>query len=122
MNLRNIANAVTSSVNPNKRLTIFVSTGYVMDGTGRQVPQYHNVYAMGDRQSLSGSDIKRLEGLGIQGVTCKLYLNGNYEGMFRVLGKGGDLILIDGKTYLVTLVMERWADWCCLALTMQTDT
>jgi hypothetical protein len=50
-----------------------------------------------------------------------MYVRGNVEGLFRVLGKGGDLLEFEGQKYLVASVMERWPDWCCVALTMQLD-
>lgn len=122
MNLHGIVSAAIGAVNPFIPVSIRQSTGAAEDNTGRSVPGYAPALpAMGQKQPVSGRDIERLQQQGIQGVTCKLYLNGNYEGMFRVLGKGGDLIDFGGQTYLVAAVMERWPDWCSLALTMQND-
>lgn len=119
MNLHNIVSGAIGAVNPSIAVVIKQSMGYTTNPDGSQVPAYTTTQATGQRQSLSGGDICRLNNLNIQGVTCKIYLNGNYEGVFRVLGKGGDLIIFGGQTYLVSAVLERWNDWCALALTLQ---
>ena len=122
MNLHALASAAIGAVNPFLPVTIQQSTGYTTNADGTQVPGYTMLQASAQVQALTGSDVRELEGLNIQGVTQKAYLSGNYEGLFRVLGKGGDLIVINGLTYLVTAVLERWPDWCCVGLTLQTDT
>ena len=119
MNLHGIASAAISAVNPMIPVAIKSSTGYTTGADGTQAPTYTTITATGQRQALSGGDIVRMNSLNIQGVSEKLYLTGNYEGIFRVLGKGGDLISFGGQTYLVTTVLERWPDWCCLGLTLQ---
>lgn len=119
MNLHGIASAAISAVNPMIPVTIKSSTGYTTGADGTQTPAYTTTTASGQRQALTGGDIARMNSLNIQGVSEKLYLTGNYEGIFRVMGKGGDLISFGGQTYLVTTVLERWPDWCCLGLTLQ---
>lgn len=119
MNLHAIASGVLGAVNPPTSVTVKQSTGYTTAADGSQVPTYNMISTTGQQQALSGGDILRLNNLNVQGATTKMYLNGNYEGMFRVLGKGGDLLAFGGQTYLVSAVLERWPDWCCVALTMQ---
>lgn len=121
MNLHGIASRVISAVNPMIAITVNVSTGYTTSADGTQVPTYSPLSTTGQVQALSGKDLRQLEGLNIQGVSEKAYLNGNYEGVFRVLGKGGDLLVFGGRTYLVIAVLERWPDWCSVALMMQLD-
>lgn len=120
MNLHSIASAAISAVNPMIPVTIKSSTGYTTGADGTQTPNCSTTTASGQRQALSSGDISRMNSLNIQGVSEKLYLTGNYEGVFRVLGKGGDVVSFGGQTYLVTTVLERWPDWCCLGLTLQT--
>ena len=121
MNLHGIASAAVSAVNPMIPVRIQHSAGYTTADDGKQVPAYRTINATGQKQALSGGDIARLQSLNVQGVTDKMYLNGNFEGVFRAMGKGGDLVVAGGRTYLVSQVLERWPDWCCLALTMQAD-
>lgn len=124
MNLHRIAAAATRSVTPGIPAVVMQSNGYSVASDGSQVPDYILPYiqATADLQALTGRDIEHINGLNVQGVTEKAYLTGNFEGVFRVLGKGGDVLQVNGRTYLVSAVLERWPDWCCVALTMQTDT
>lgn len=119
MNLHGIAAGAIGAVNPFVPVVVKQSLGYTTESDGTQVPSYRVINTTGQKQALTGKDIERLNSLNAQGVTDKMYLNGNFEGVFRVLGKGGDLISSCGKTYLVASVMERWPDWCCVALMMQ---
>lgn len=122
MNLRNVISGAVSSIVPQVAVTILVSSGYTVAADYSQVPTYAApLNTFGRLQPLSAQDLKKLDSLNIQNVEQKLWINGNFEGVFRVLGKGGDLIQIAGRTYLVTAVIERWADWCSLGITMQVD-
>jgi hypothetical protein len=120
MNLHNLVRGTITAVNPDIPVTVVPSTGSTENAAGRIVPAYGApVITSGQKQPVTGREIERFQQQNIQGVTCKMHLNGNYEGLFRVLGKGGDLLQFGGQTYLVASVMERWPDWCCLALTLQ---
>lgn len=121
MNLHGVVRGAIRTINPDIPVTIQQSTGYTTSADGTQVPQYSSVNTSGQMQAMTGKDLQKIAGLNIQGVFEKIYLNGNYEGVFRVAGKGGDLLVINGRTYLVVAVLERWPDWCALALTMQLD-
>lgn len=122
MNLHQLVRGAIGAINPDTPVTIKPSAGSTEDDSGRTVPAYGpTIAATGQKQPLTGRDIERFQQQNIQGVTCKMHLNGNYEGLFRTLGKGGDLLTFGGQTYLVASVMERWPDWCCVALTLQLD-
>ena len=122
MNLHSLVRGTIRAVNRDIPVTIFPSTGSTEDDTVKTIPTYGaTIAAMGQKQPVSGRDIERFQQQNIQGVTCKMYVRGNVEGLFRVLGKGGDLLEFEGQKYLVASVMERWPDWCCVALTMQLD-
>ena len=72
-------------------------------------------------QDLTQADLRLVEGLGIQGENQKVYLYGEASSVVRVDKRGGDLITTaDGKTWLVTQVLERWPDWTAVLVTLQT--
>lgn len=120
MNMHNLVRGVIQSVNPDIPVTVLPSTGSSENAAGRVIPAYGTpITTTGQKQPVTGKDIERFQQQNIQGVACKMHLNGNYEGLFRVLGKGGDLLQFESQTYLVVSVMERWSDWCCVALTLQ---
>ncbi len=121
MNLNNIVSGAVNTINPQVAVTIQQSTGFTYGTDGTQIPTYNTIQATGQMQSLFTADLRRLEAMNIQSVQQKLYLNGDFEGVFRVLGKGGDLVTVGNYTYLVTAVLERWPDWVSLGITMQVS-
>lgn len=122
MNLHNIVRGAINVVNADIPVTIHPSAGSTENAAGRTVPAYADpVSAMGQKQPVSGREIERFQQQNIQGVTCKMYLRGNVEAIVRVSDKGGDLLEFQGQKYIVAAVMERWPDWCCVALTMQLN-
>lgn len=121
MNLHKIASNAIKSVNPMGDVFIKISTGYTTEDDGTQTPEYDITTVPGQIQPLGAKDLAKLQGLNIQGVTQKVYLTGNFEGVFRSLGKGGDLLVICDKTYLVHAVLERWPDWSAVGISAQLD-
>lgn len=121
MTLQGLAGDLVSGVLPRKAITIESSTGYSTGTDGTRTPTYTPITTTGSVQPLSAKDLQHINSLNIQGVVQKLWLDGNYEGLFRVTGQGGDLIKFDSQTYLVATVFERWPGWCSLGLTMQLD-
>ena len=139
MNLNGLVAGIVGTVNPQVNITVQQSNGYTTNPDGTQVPTSISIATTGQVQPLSSQDLRRLDGLNIQGVTAKVYLNqpraaalgsavlgstqlnalDDVEGVVRVLGRGGDLLIIGPYTYLVTAVLERWPDWTCVGVTMQ---
>ena len=122
MDLRGIANGVTSTVNPNQTVTVLRSTGYTIGAGRRQVPSYAApVTGPGQIQALDANDIKQLDGLNIQGTIRAIYLRGALAGVVRPDGTGGDLVQIDGQNWLVVKVLEGWPTWTKAAIVLQGD-
>lgn len=131
MDLNGIASQFTRAVTPAVTGALFLSTGYTTAGDGKQVPTYdERTLTSIDMQALSGADLRQLDALNVQGASRAAYLRGNIEGVNRVRGKGGDLVVIsEGPgvppaqlgTWLVVGVLETWPDWCKVALALQND-
>ena len=120
MDLRGIANGVSSTVNPNKTVTVRRSTGYTIGAGRKQVPSYASpVTGPGQIQALDANDIKQLDGLNIQGTVRAIYLRGVLAGVVRPDGTGGDLVEVDGQTWLVVKVLEGWPTWTKAAIVLQ---
>jgi hypothetical protein len=120
MDLRGIANSVSSTVNPNISVTVRRSSGYTI-GTGRkQIPAYAaDVTGPAQMQALDSKDLKQLDGLNIQGTIRALYLRGTLAGVVRPDSTGGDLVLIGSETWLVVKVLEAWPTWTKAAVALQ---
>ena len=120
MDLRGIANGVTTTVNPNKTVTVLRSTGFTTGAGAKQVPTYADpVSGPGQIQALDADDIKQLDGLNIQGTVRAIYLRGVLAGVVRPDGTGGDLVEIGAETWLVVKVLEGWPTWTKAAIVLQ---
>ena len=120
MDLRGIANGVTSTVNPNQTVTVLRSTGYTIGAGRRQVPGYAApITGPGQIQALDANDIKQLDGLNVQGTIRAIYLRGVLAGVIRPDGTGGDIVQIDGQEWLVVKVLEGWPTWTKAAIVLQ---
>jgi hypothetical protein len=124
VNLHAIASGAIASVNPMSQATLLTSTGSTENADGSRTPTFAPPATITVQiQSLQYQDIMKLEGLNIQGIRQKIYMNGDFEGLMRADQRGGDLIILpDGKTYIAAIVLENWPDWCCVAVTQQLDT
>ena len=120
MNLRGIANVLTQAINANTDVTVKISSGYTIDPlTRKQIPTYASYTGQANVQALDGSDLKQLDGISQQSTLRAAYLYDNLAGVIRMDSKGGDLIVIDGKVWLVVKVLETWPDWCKVAINYQ---
>jgi hypothetical protein len=121
VNLHNLATGYVGAVNPPMIATLQASTGSTTNPDGSRVPTYAPAVQVSCQiQALQYNDLVKLQGLNIQGVRHKVYLNGKWEGVVRADRRGGDLLTMpDGTLYLVVQVLENWPDWCSLAVTEQ---
>jgi hypothetical protein len=121
VNLHNIAFGYVGAVNPLVTAMMQASTGSTTNADGSRVPTYAAPVPVSCQiQSLQYNDIVMLQGVNIQGVREKVYINGKWEGIVRADRRGGDLLTMpDGTVYLVAMVLEHWPDWSCLAVTEQ---
>ena len=127
MDLRGLANGVTTTVNPNQTVTVLRSTGFTTGAGAKQVPSYAApVSGPAQIQALDADDIKQLDGLNIQGTIRAIYLRGPLAGVVRPNQTGGDLVTIAAPapvalrgTWLVVKVLESWPDWTKAAIVLQ---
>lgn len=122
MDIRGIANGATQAVNPNVAVTLRQSSGFTIDpATRRQMPSYTDTGGYGNVQALDGKDLVQLDGLNIQGTLRALFLYGDAAGVIRPDQRGGDTVIIGGKTWLVVKVMEHWDNptWAKVAICYQ---
>lgn len=126
MNLHGLVRGVVQSVNPDIAATYLQSTGsYTTDAAGKRTPTYASSAVRIQVQAVSGRDIERLNGLGIQGVLRKVYDYGNQMGISRPDSKGGDLLQFPQtpggavQTWKVTSVAETWPDWSAVFVQLQ---
>jgi hypothetical protein len=126
MNLHQIASGYISAVNPMLTVAVKRSTGYTTGNDGTRTPTYAPVVNMAAQvQALQYNDIIQLDGLNLTGERRAIYINGNWEGVIRADGRGGDIITFpDGSVWLVVFLFENWQSqdgWVKLAVTRQVS-
>jgi hypothetical protein len=124
MDLRGIANGISSVVNANTQVSVKRSTGYTIGADRRQVPAYADpVTGFAQIQALDALELKQLDGLNIQGVIRGIYLRGPLAGTIRATSQGGDMITVasgvHAGTWLVAKVLETWPSWTKAAIVLQ---
>lgn len=122
MDLRGLANGVTSTINPNETVTVLRSTGYTIGAGAKQVPAFAApVTGPAQVQALDANDIKQLDGLNIQGTIRAIYLRGTLAGVVRPNQTGGDIVQRGNpsQNWLVVKVLESWPDWTKAAIVLQ---
>ena len=122
MDLRGLANGVTSTINPNETVTVLRSTGFTIGAGAKQIPSFAApVTGPAQVQALDANDIKQLDGLNIQGTIRAIYLRGTLAGVVRPNQTGGDIVKRknDFETWLVVKVLESWPDWTKAAIVLQ---
>ncbi len=120
MNLHSIVSGVIGVVNPMKLITVTRSTGYSTDASGKQTPTTsttNNVPAQ--VQGLNASDLAHMNSLNIEGVLRSVHLNGDWRGIQRADGAGGDIMAFDSHNWLVVHVFETWPDWSRVIVSQQ---
>lgn len=124
MDLRGIANRVTSTINPNEMVTLLPSTGFTVGAGAKQIPTYGTpVTGPAQVQALDSSELLKLNGLNIQGDIRAIYLRGVLAGVIRPEQIGGDLIKrgFPQETWLVVKVLETWPNWTKAVIVHQGD-
>lgn len=120
IDVRQLANGVSSTVNPNILVSVRRSTGYTVGAGRKQEPTYATaVEGPAQMQALDAEDLKQLDGLNLQGVIKAIYLRGVLAGVVRPDQTGGDMIDIGSEHWLVVKVLEGWPTWTKVAAVLQ---
>lgn len=122
MNLHGTVRGAITAVNPDVVFTIQQSTGYSVNAAGRRTPLYATVTAPGQMQAMSGSDLRQVDGLNLNGTKRSIYFYGEVDAIVRSMRKGGDVVIDPkGNAWLVAMVLEQWPDWCKVAVVLQNE-
>jgi len=126
MNLSAIANRATQRVTANIPITWMQSQGYTTSDSGSRTPNVVAVQCSGQVQGVTAQELQHIDGLNIEGVMRKVYLNGNAQGVVRADSKGGDTLQFPetsggvARSWLVIAVLETWPDWCSVLVRLQS--
>ena len=124
MNLHGIVAGAVGVVNPHVPALLRRSAGYETTPSGRQEPKYERGARVSVQlQSMTGEDLKKTEGMNIQGELRAAYISGKIDSVSRPDQRGGDLLeLVDGTQWLVVQILEDWlltSGWAKVAVRRQ---
>lgn len=121
MNLNSIVSGVISAVTPPEEVHIFRCTGQV-NVKGVVTAEYAlGVKSMVQVRSVSDEVLALINRVGENTKHLHFYLNGDWRGIFRPDGTGGDFIYARNEWWLITAVPEDFSrsGWVCVRGTMQ---
>lgn len=125
MGLRDLANSMSATINPNVLGRYLESTGSTTADSGKQSPSWATPVedVPMQVQALTSGDLKHLDSLNIQNVERIVFMDGAIAGVNRLAGKGGDMLYFLSAWWLVTVVLEPWdgSGWCKLGVTQQVE-
>lgn len=123
MDLLAIVQGAIAAINPMQTALLLRSAGYTTNPDGRRVPVYGTPIPMQVQvQELTEADLHVSDNLNLQGETKKIYLEGDWNGVIRPDGRGGDLVSVAGQVWLVVQVLENWPNWTAVLAVRQIDT
>ena len=112
MNIRKIVRGAVQTVNADIVATLYRSTGSTVVADFSQAPTYAPpVQVCIQVQALTGHDLKQIDLINQQGILRAVYLPGEWAGLIRADQKGGDKMVFNGHTWLITQVLENWPGW-----------
>lgn len=126
MNIRAMANAMTSGINPNIAATTLKSTGNTTATDGRRTPTWEVGTASIQVQGVSAKDLQFMAGQGIMGTLRQVFAPGYWQGPNRPGGTGGDIFRFPEQSggpdrdWKVVLVKGVYNDWTQIIVQMQT--
>lgn len=122
VNLRGIANRMTSAVNPNLTVQRHAYIGQTIAPSGRPNAQYANpVPLTAQVQALTKKEVEHIDNMNLSPCDRAAYVNGQVNAFDRVAQTGGDLLEFEGRFWLIMAILEGWttAGWCKVALVQQ---
>lgn len=123
MNLHQLVRRAISSINPDQTVTIKKFIGYDNSGV-YAIPSYEEVQTTAQIQPIRSSDIQHINNFNTSSVYKNMYLNGDWNGLNRAVGSGGDLVVWNNQTWYVVAVDENFsptAGWTKITVCLQID-
>ncbi|WP_338805109.1 hypothetical protein WDV76_08780 [Xenorhabdus griffiniae] len=125
MNIRDIANNLITTVNPNINAVLVVNDGYTTTDSGKQIPKYSEHEISVQLQSLSTQDLEHLGVINQQGQFIYAYARGQISAIRRTKQKGADRMKFaaygeeEVSEWNVTQVIESYPTWVKVLLWRQ---
>lgn len=125
LNLHALARPVVTAVNPDRRVVIRRYAGESVGDDGTPRPRYAPAVAvMAQVQPLPQDKLQYVAQGQQTGIWRQIYLPGDWSGLDRPGGRGGDLVYFQGREWLINPVQEAWgalAGWTLIVVQAQRE-
>lgn len=126
INVRRMANSMTSMVNPNRDAILRVNIGFITDDVGNQKPLFDKMPVKIQAQSLQSGESDHLGLVDRQGEFISAYAYGSISAIQRWLKRGeSQLVFVpygesEQAVWNVDKVLESYPSWVRLLLVRLT--
>ena len=120
MNLHNVVRGAVTSINQDVTATLKINKGYTTAADGTRTPSfetYNNIEIQ--VQNLNNDALQHSSNLNSQTLQGTVFIPRTINGIVRRDAKGGDILIFNSKTWIVTHVQESWEGWSKAIVTMQ---
>ena len=123
MNLHSLVRGVITRLNEDQEVVVFINKGYEHFAGGITKPVWRKIHTTAQVQPVSSNEIKFIDNYVESSTYRTFYLNGNFSGLNRRTGTGGDKILWNGYYWFVASNPEPWeiAGWTCVQCVQQIE-
>lgn len=123
MNLHALVRGVISTVNEDQKVIVLINKGSQHLYGGITQPLWKKIRTTAQVQPVSSDEIKFIDNYVESSTYRTFYLNGDFNGLNRRVGSGGDKIYWNGHYWYVASNPEPWeiAGWTCVHCVQQLD-
>ena len=108
MNLHNIVRPAITAINPDQQITIKVNKGNQHFAGGIVEPIFEEISTTAQVQPVPSSEIQFIDNYVSSNTYRNFYLNGEFSGLNRRKGTGGDIITWNGFDWYIDSEPEPW--------------
>lgn len=112
LNLHALARPFVTMVNPEVTVIILESAGFAVVDYEQRPAWRPAVAVQAQAQPVADKTLQFLVQQRQNTIWHDFYLPGEWHGLNRAQGKGGDLLYWAGFEWQVDQVLERWPGWC----------
>lgn len=121
LNLHSVSSGALNGLFPMKMAIVRRFSGMTQGADYSRTPTYDEHPEKVRVTALSQKELEHMFDQNVQGILQKVFLSGYWEGVDRRNSKGGDLIVLDGVTWLVVEVLAAYPKWSAVCVQKQVD-
>lgn len=123
INLHSLIKSTINILNPCQNIKIKKFAGFTVDEYGVNTNTYTDIEAVARIQAVNSFKLQHINNFNSSNYYKKAFLNGFQQGLSQALSTNGDMLVIDGKTWLIVEAPQVWdyTGWNELTICLQLD-